>query len=302
MILLDGKKVRDCLVETLRRKVGAFSTIPRLAIVQVGDKKESSAYIRQKKVFGERIGVAVRHIPFPLSVSELEIIKEIERLNENRDIHGIILQLPLPASLDKQKLLDSIAPIKDVDGLGGENAGLLARGTPYLWPATARGILELLTFYAVTVDGKKVAVVGRSSLVGQPTAELLRAKGASVTVCHSETSNTKDITRTSDIIVVAIGKPEFITADYFRQDNTQTVVDVGITAVSKEGLLRLEEEIAYRPSGGTRSTTLLGDVAFEEVKERIYAISPVPGGVGPMTVSALFENLVEAYERQVRHT
>jgi len=290
VILLDGRKVRDEIAMTLQRKIEACLSKPELAIVQIGDRKESASYIQQKKIFGERIGVVVRHRILPVSVSDNEVTEEIRKLNADNSISGIIIQLPLPDSLNRQRLLDVITPMKDVDGLGSENVSARGRSVPYLWPATARGIMELLDFYGIAVQGKKIAVLGRSDLVGKPTAEILRSRGALVSVCHSETHDTASITRESDIIVVAIGKPHFIGASYTRDDKTQVVVDVGITAVKDGGAVRLEEEIPRK--------RILGDVDFEAVKDRVAAISPVPGGVGPMTVAALFENLMLAYEWQ----
>ena len=217
----------------------------------------------RKKQFGEAIGARVLHRRFAEDATEAEILAEIEELNTDQTVHGIILQLPIPAHLNREKLLDAIALEKDVDGL--------AVGSAFT-PATARGVLSLLQFYETLIQGKRVAVLGRSALVGAPSADALRKAGAVVTVCHSGTPNTKGITRASDIIVVAIGKPKFIGADYFRSDKTQVVVDVGITSLADEGLV--------------------GDVDFKKVAPLVAAISPVPGGVGPMTVAALFENLL----------
>ncbi|TSC57059.1 MAG: methylenetetrahydrofolate dehydrogenase (NADP+) / methenyltetrahydrofolate cyclohydrolase [Parcubacteria group bacterium Greene0416_79] len=287
VLILDGRKVRDEIAVALRRKIGALSDSPRLAIVQVGSNKESSAYIRQKELFGEKIKVKVAHRVLPVSVSSSEVLSVIGELNQDRTVHGIIIQLPLPDSLDRQRLLDAIAPAKDVDGLGSEHVALRGKGTPYLWPATARGIIELLDFYAVPIEGRRAAMLGRSALVGTPTAEYLRQRGAEVTVCHSQTADTKEIARASDIVVVAIGKPKLIGAEYFRDDKTQVVVDVGINSV---GGAALQEEVPRQ--------IIVGDLDFDAVKERVAALSPVPGGVGPMTVAALFENLTEAYERQ----
>lgn len=281
-MILDGKKVRDDIARVLQAKIEALASRPSLAIIQVGNREESTAYIGRKRAFAESIGVEVRHIGLQESVSEEELISSIHKLNSEQSIHGIILQLPIPASFSKQKLLDEVVLEKDVDGL--------ATGSRFV-PATARGIAELLEFYDIQISGKKVAVLGRSTLVGAPTAKLLKAKGAKVTVCHSQTPNTKEITRASDIIIVAIGKPKFIGRDYFRDDKTQVVIDVGITAVINGGIERLEDEIPERK--------LVGDVDFEAVKDIVVAISPVPGGVGPMTVAALFENLLVSYKRHV---
>ena len=282
-LLLDGKKVRDEIAKTLREKIAKFLSPPTLAIIQIEEREESTAYIERKKAFGKSIGVSVRHISLLESVSEAEVVQQIDALNADEGVSGVIVQLPLPAHLDRVRIQNAVGLPKDADGL--------AEGSDFT-PATARGIVELLEFYDIPVLRKRVAVLGRSALVGTPTAEALRKAGAEVTVCHSQTPNTKTITRASDIIVVAIGKPRRIGGEYFRNDGTQTVIDVGITAVTEKGEERLEEEIPKRK--------LVGDVDFDSVKDIVAAISPVPGGVGPMTVAALFENLVSAYERQTR--
>lgn len=287
MLLLDGKKVRDEIAEKLRKQIAAFSSPPALAIVQVGEREESSAYIERKKAFGESVGVSVRHIRLPAAAGEDAVLSRIRELNAYASVSGIIVQLPLPPHLDRQKIADAVAPEKDADGLtSAQVAARRKERTGAVTPATARGVVELLEFYRIPIRGKRAAVLGRSALVGAPTAEALTRAGAEVTVCHSGTPDTAEITRASDIIAVAIGKPRLIDATYFRCDQTQVVVDVGITAVTEKGTERLEEEIPKRK--------LVGDVDFEAVKDRVAAISPVPGGVGPMTVAALFENLVDS--------
>lgn len=289
-LILDGKKIRDEIAHDLKRRIEALSPKPKMVILQVGSNKESSAYIEQKKKFAEKIGVLVDHLCVAETVTENELIFKIKELNATRSVHGILVQLPLPASLSKEKSVGAIEPEKDVDGLTEVNEKLFKEGKPRFVPATARGIVELLEHYHLPVFDKKVAVLGRSKLVGAPTALLLKQKGARVTLCHSQTPDTKEITRSSDIIIVAIGKPKLVGASYVRNDKTQTVVDVGITAVTAHGERKLDEEIP--------KVTLVGDVDFENVADKVAAISPVPGGVGPMTVASLFKNLVEAYERQ----
>lgn len=283
-LILDGKAASAEIKDRLQKKVESFRETPALAIIQVGERKESSAYIERKKAFGKAIGARVLHLQLPESASEKDCLSTIQKLNIDQSIHGIILQLPLPNGKHPQEFLDAIALEKDVDGLHSKNTTFI--------PATARGVLSLLNFYRISVEGKKVAVLGRSALVGAPTAKAMEQAGATVTVCHSQTPNTKDVTLSSDIIVAAIGKPRLIGREYVRSDKTQVVVDVGITSVTERGLERLQEEIPKR--------RLVGDVDFEAVRDFVAAISPVPGGVGPMTVAALFENLVSAYERQAR--
>jgi 5,10-methylene-tetrahydrofolate dehydrogenase/methenyl tetrahydrofolate cyclohydrolase len=276
MLLLDGKKARDFYTEKLSAKIRKLGFSPTLAIVQIGDNASSTAYIEQKKKFAAKIGATVEHIKFPENISFDEIKKAIHLLNGNTHIHGIIVQLPLPENLDKMSAINLIIPSKDVDGL--------TKNTKFI-PATARGIKSLLDFYNISVAGKKVAVLGRSMLVGAPTARLLEDCGASVIVCHSKTPDTRDITKDSDIIVVAIGKPKLIDETYIG-DNFPIVVDVGINSIKGE---KFEEEISRRK--------IVGDVDFDKVSPLVSAISPVPGGVGPMTVLSLFENLVLAAEK-----
>ncbi len=267
MLILDGKKARDFYTDRLAAKIRALGFSPLLAIIQVGDNPSSTSYINQKKKFGEKIGATIEHVKFPNDVSFEEIKNRIFILNGDKNVNGIIIQLPLPANLDKKTLINLISPKKDVDGLT-ENSKFI--------PATAKGVKSLLDFYKISVKGKKVAVLGRSILVGTPTAKLMENSGALVSVCHSKTENTRKVTRNSDIIIVAVGKARLVDETYIGK-NKPVVVDVGIS--DYEGRLS-------------------GDVDFEKVKTLISAITPVPGGVGPMTVLSLFENLVLAAEKE----
>ncbi len=285
-VILDGRKVRNALVPAMKEGLEKSGAKPTLVIIQVGSLEESSAYIKQKKNFAYTIGAIVAHKQFPDRVSEHDLIATINELNVDRAVHGIILQLPIPPHLDKQKIIDAIALSKDVDGLTSENKKRFEAGDrSAVVPATARGVLSLLKGYGISVKGKKATVLGRSALVGAPIATLLAREGATVTVCHSETLNVPEKSREADILVVAIGRPRFVTSEYVKVG--AVVVDVGINSVSGE---KLEDEIPKR--------TLVGDVDFESVKTLASAISPVPGGVGPMTVLSLFENLVSACEMQ----
>lgn len=272
-LILDGKVARDFYKKALIERVAKLSLVPTLSIIQIGDNKESSIYIEQKKKFGLSIGVKVSHIHLPKAVSFDEIKKTIQSLNSDREVSGIIIQSPVPAHLDFIKLVNLIDPKKDVDGLTDENQKLLVEGKPRFIPATARGVMLLLDFYKIPVSGKKVTVIGRSRLVGGPIAKVMEMKGANVTVCHSKTPNTAEITRQSDIVITAVGKPEFIDHSYIKKGGV--IIDVGIS-----GLIGI--------SG------LKGDVNFADVSTVVSAISPVPGGVGPMTVLSLFDNLVSA--------
>lgn len=285
-LILDGRALRDAGIIRLRKRIAGRGGLPTLAILQIGARPESTAYIEQKKQFGEKIGARVIHKQFSEDASEEALVGAIQELNRDSAVHGVIVQLPIPARFNKQKIIDAILPAKDVDGLTSANKKLFEAGDARaVVPATARGVLSLLSGYGINVSGKKATVIGRSTLVGAPIATLLRREGAEVTVCHSKTEDIPAKARAADILVVAVGCPRFITREYVSPG--QTVVDVGINSVGGE---KLEDEIPRR--------TLVGDVDFEGVTDIIAAISPVPGGVGPMTVLSLFENLVSAYEMQ----
>lgn len=277
MLILDGRKVRDAGVGPLRARAAALSRVPTLALFQIGDNPSSTAYIAQKKAFAERVGTKVLHRHFAEGVSFVEVADAIRADNADGSIDGIILQLPVPAHIDGQALIELISPSKDVDGLTNENQRLLAEGRPGLVPATAKAVMSILDFYGVAVAGMRVAVLGRSRLVGTPAALLLASRGANVTVCHSKTENTREVTRAADIIVVAIGKPGLIGAEYIKPG--ATVIDVGITRV------------------GDR---LMGDVDHPAVEAIAGALTPVPGGVGPVTVLSLFDTLVHAAEDSLK--
>ncbi len=265
--ILDGKIVRDEIVSQLKEKIAKLNMVPTLAIIQIGNLKESTNYIHQKKLFAEKIGAVVQHYTFPESISEIEIINEIKNLNQDANVEGIILQLPLPKHLDSNVLLELINSEKDVDGLTFHTK---------FTPATARGVLNLLDYYKIDLKNKKVAVMGQSRLVGRPIAAAISSRGAVVTAIDSHSKNPKDTTKLADIVIVAIGKPKLIDRSYLSKD--QIVIDVGITV---------------------QDGKLLGDVDFDAVKDIVSAISPVPGGVGPLTVASLFENLVEATRNMV---
>lgn len=273
-IILDGRSARDFYKKALIERVAKLPSAPCLSIIQIGNKRESNIYIAQKKKFGESIGAKVRHISMPEDVSFEDAAKAIKAESDKNEITGVILQSPLPPRLDFIKLVNLIDRKKDVDGLCDN---------PLFTPATAKGVMFLLDFYKVPITGEKTAVLGRSRLVGGPIAEAMKERGALVTVCHSKTQNTAEITRNSKIVVVAIGKPEFLDASFVSAG--AIVIDVGINSLKGE---KLEEELPKRK--------VAGDVDFASVLPLVSHISPVPGGVGPMTVLALFDNLVEASE------
>lgn len=285
-LILSGLVARDFYTGKLIERVKALKTKPILAILQIGNKEESNIYIEQKKKFGESIGVNVKHICFDENVSLDVLKKEINKLNVDKKVNGIILQLPTPPNFDFQSAINIIDPKKDVDGLTVTQRDLLFAGKNCFVPATAQGILSLLNFYNISVSSLKVAVLGRSRLVGTPIAQVLKNSGAIVTVCHSKTENTKKITKTSDLIIVAVGNIHMVDASYISSG--QVIIDVGINTIAGS---HLEDEMPYKK--------ISGDVAFEAVLPKVSAISPVPGGVGPMTVLSLFENVVSAREKML---
>jgi methylenetetrahydrofolate dehydrogenase (NADP+)/methenyltetrahydrofolate cyclohydrolase len=274
MILLSGIQVRDKLKERLKIKVASLDVLPKLVIFQVGENKESDIYINHKKKFGEELGIVVEHKKFPDDVKEDEVVGVIQSYNKDSKVGGIIVQLPMPKHLNRSKILNAIDIEKDVDGLGSGQIGLLYSGDKNaIVPATARGVISLLDFYKINLESKHVVVIGRSNLVGRPVVQMCLNRNATVTVCHSHTKNLESITKTADILIVACGKMRFIDSSYVKEG--QVIIDVGI----------------HRTEAG-----ICGDVDFDSVKDMVSAISPVPGGVGPLTVVSLFQNLVDAWK------
>ena len=279
--ILKGAVVRDSRLDELKEKISRLHRRPVLAIIQIGDRHDSNAYIREKKIFADKVGALVRHIRFSENEKDAAIIDAIKELNFDKSINGVIVQLPVPEKLPVYKIIDSIDPSKDVDGLTSFNLAKMLRNDDVVFtPAVARGIVSLLQYYKVPIRGSKVVVIGRSVLVGKPTALVMLKQDATVTVCHKGTKNLSRITRAADIIISAAGKPQLIGKRHVSRG--QVVIDVGINAVSG----KLEDEIKGR--------RISGDVDFTAVSNIVRAISPVPGGVGPMTVLSLFENLYES--------
>jgi methylenetetrahydrofolate dehydrogenase (NADP+)/methenyltetrahydrofolate cyclohydrolase len=302
MILLDGKKLRDLTASRLKDEIveclaESAAPIPQLAIIQIGDLAESNSYITQKKLFAEKIGAKVLHKIHPNKVSEGDLITEIEKLNKDKKVHGIIVQLPIPEGLDKQKIIDAIEPTKDVDGLTAINVKRLsANDKQAIVPATVLGVISLLEHYEIPIEGKKVVVVGRSMLVGKPLALALLNKNATVTICHRHTQNLEEHTQQADILIVAAGCANLITKDHIKEG--QVIVDIGINFVDKENTVQKISPIGNKPENEIPKKRMVGDVDFEAVKDIVSAISPVPGGAGPMTVASLFHNLVETWKMQ----
>lgn len=290
MILLDGKKTaadikEEIALEVLELKKNGFKT-PHLAAIIVGDNGASITYVNAKVKACERVGFESTLIRLPENTSEENLLQEIAILNKDATIDGFIVQLPLPKHIDEQKVIMAIDPNKDVDGFHPTNVGKMALNLPTFISATPYGILELLDRYNVKTSGKHVVVLGRSHIVGSPMSILLSQKrkvgDATVTICHSRTQNLKEITLQADIVVAAIGIPEFLKADMIKDH--VTVIDVGITRLADES----------KQSG----FKLVGDVAFEEVSKKCDFITPVPGGVGPMTIAMLLKNTLLACQRK----
>lgn len=275
MKILDGKKIKQEVMDELKEEVSKLKDKPNFVVIQVGDNEASNVYIKQKAKMAEYIGYGYEHKRFPGSITESELLKEIDKLNKDKNIHGVLVQMPLPSHIDTNTIQNAVIPEKDVDGLSDLNAGRLFHGKDALYSCTPYGVMEILKRYNISIEGKHAVVVGRSNLVGKPMGTMLTNAGATVTLCHSKTKDLAKETKRADILVVTVGKPKFITRDMVRKGTV--VIDVGIT--------RLE-------SG------LCGDVDYENVCDKCSYITPVPGGVGPMTVAMLGANVLKAYKMQ----
>lgn len=251
---------------------------PRLAVIIVGSDPASEVYVRNKRKACEELGILSDHIALPTETTRAELLACIDALNADRDVHGILVQLPLPAQIaaHEEEVLSRIDPRKDVDGFHPVNVGHLAIGVPGLRPCTPAGCIRMLDYAGIPIEGTRAVIIGRSNIVGKPMAHLLLERNATVTVCHSRTKNLAQVTREADILVAAVGRPHFVTADMVKAG--ATVIDVGINRVAPK--------------------KLVGDVDFDAVAEVAGAITPVPGGVGLLTVAMLMENVVQAARTQ----
>ncbi|MBQ3932414.1 MAG: bifunctional methylenetetrahydrofolate dehydrogenase/methenyltetrahydrofolate cyclohydrolase FolD [Lachnospiraceae bacterium] len=277
--IIDGKKISQELKDDLKVKVAQYKEQGIeicLAVIQVGEDKASSVYVRNKKRACEYIGVKSLSYELPETTTEKELLDLVKELNERDDVNGILVQLPLPKHIDEDKVIEAIDPKKDVDGFHPMSVGALSIGKKGFISCTPYGIIELLERTGVEMDGKECVIVGRSNIVGKPMAMLMLRQNATVTVTHSHTKNLKEVCKRADILIVAIGKKEFITADYVKEG--AVVIDVGI----------------HRDD----NNKLYGDVKYDEVAAHASAITPVPGGVGPMTIAMLMKNCVNAVEIQ----
>ena len=277
MILIDGKKVSTEIRGRLEKETAELKTkigrTPGLATVLVGEDPASAVYVRNKNKICHEIGFQSFGQNLSAETTEEELLDIIKKLNSNDEVNGILVQLPLPDHIDSEKILLSIDPEKDVDGFHPINVGKLAIGNALLTPCTPTGIIALLDYYKIEIPGKHAVVLGRSNIVGKPVAHLLLQRHATVTICHSKTKNLQQVTRQADILIAAVGRPHFVNSDMVKEGTV--VIDVGINRVDGK---------------------LTGDVDFDQVAEKAGLITPVPGGVGPMTIALLMENTLKAFK------
>ncbi len=274
--IIDGKLISTTIKDELKQEVAESGLKATLAVIQVGSDPASSVYVGNKKKACEYIGIGSKSFELPEETTEEELLKLIDDLNCDDDINGILVQLPVPKHIDDKKIINRISPLKDVDGFHPESVGNLCIGQDGFISCTPEGIIELLKRSDISIEGKECVVIGRSNIVGKPMALLLLANNGTVTVCHSRTKDLKSICKRADILVAAVGKPKMITAEYVKEG--AVVIDVGI----------------HRMDNGK----LCGDVDYDDVAPHTSAITPVPGGVGPMTIAMLMVNCVKAAKRR----
>ena len=282
MEILDGKYISSEIVQTLKAEIQKYiqegKRVPRIDILLVGDDYASQMYVNMKEKKALDLGILVNIHTFDKEISQAQLIKLIKELNNENEVDGIMVQLPMPEHINESEVLESILPSKDVDGLTSTNLGKLFKNdSSAIPPATAKGVIKLLDNYDVQIEGKRAVVIGRGDISGLPIAAMLQNRNATVTICHSHTQELKDICKDADILVSSIGRAEYINSEYVK--NGSIVIDVG-TNRNSEG-------------------KLVGDVDFNSVKDIAGYITPVPGGVGPMTIACLFDNLIEMYKRNV---
>ncbi|MBR1385305.1 MAG: bifunctional 5,10-methylenetetrahydrofolate dehydrogenase/5,10-methenyltetrahydrofolate cyclohydrolase [Bacilli bacterium] len=274
MELLDGKRVKKEFFEKLKEEISKLDRAPGLAVIQVGNDPASEVYVRQKEKMANGLGYLFKHIKLNEDVKEEELLNIIDELNNDDNIDGFLVQMPIPKHINPYVVQNRINYLKDVDGLTDINMGALVHNKEFLVACTPQGIMDLLEYYNIDISGKNVVIVGRSDLVGKPLASLMTNSNATVSLCHSKTNNLKSFTKRADILVVAVGKPNFIKKEDVK--NNAVIIDVGINRLS--------------------DGSLCGDVDFESVKEKASFITPVPGGVGQMTVMELAKNTYKAYK------
>ena len=277
--IIDGKELAKHIREELKEEVKELKNAeihPKLAVIMVGDDPASKVYVRNKSRACEDVGIEYEEYLLPAKTTREELLELIEKLNNDERVHGILVQSPLPEGLDANEAFRTISPKKDVDGFHPINVGKLSLNQDCFVSCTPYGIIKMLEAYNVPIEGANAVIIGRSNIVGKPLAQCLLNKNATVTICHSKTKNLKEITKKADILIAAIGKPKFVTEDMVKEN--ATVIDVGINR-NEEG-------------------KLVGDTDFENIKEKVSFITPVPGGVGPMTIAMLMYNVVKAAKQQ----
>ena len=281
-VRIDGKQISTLVKDELKVKVASLKEQQikiTLAVIQVGNDPASTVYVGNKKKACEYIGISSLAYELPENTSQEELLQLIEKLNQDPKVNGILVQLPLPKQINEDKVIRSISPLKDVDGFHPMSVGALCIGEPGFVSCTPAGVIELLKRYNIEIEGKNCVVIGRSNIVGKPMAQLLLRENGTVTICHSRTKNLKEVTSQADILIVAIGKPKFVTSEYVKDG--AVVIDVGI----------------HRGA----DNKLCGDVDFADVEPKASAITPVPGGVGPMTIAMLMKNCVESVNVQKKN-
>lgn len=275
--IIDGKKIAQKIRSELKLEIQNLKIKPELRVILVGNNPASQIYVKNKEKYASEVGIKSETIRLPEDITEEKLLKQIKKLNKDKHINGILVQLPLPSHINEFSVINAIAPEKDVDGFTIYNKGLLSIGKPALTPCTPLGIIELLKQYKVNIASKNAVVIGRSNIVGKPMAQLLLNEDATVTICHSKTKNLAEMTANADILISAVGKPKFIGKKYVKKG--ATVIDV---AMNRD----------------TKNNRWVGDVDFDNVSKVAKFITPVPGGVGPMTIAMLLKNTVQAYKIQ----
>ena len=280
-MIIDGKKIAENLRETLKKQIEQIPSNqpkPGLTVILIGEDPASQIYVRNKEKFANEIGINSKVLRFDSSITEEVLTKEINKLNQDREVHGILVQLPLPKHINSKNIINQIEPSKDVDGFHPINVGNLSSGNDALVPCTPYGCYLLLKEVISDFNGLNAVVIGRSNINGKPMTQLLLKENCTVTITHSKTKNLKNICQGADILVASVGIAKLVKQDWVKSDCV--VIDVGINRIEENG-----------------SKKLVGDVDFENVKDKVKAITPVPGGVGPMTISCLLQNTLKAYQK-----
>ena len=280
-MIIDGKKIAEELRHKLKKEIDQLPknlNKPGLTVILIGEHPASQIYVRNKEKFAKEVGIKSKLLKFEETITEQDLIQEIHKLNDDPTVHGILVQLPLPSHIDSGKIISEINPTKDVDGFHPINVGNLSSGNDALVPCTPYGCYLLLKKVIPNLSGLNAVIIGRSNINGKPMAQLLLKENCTVTITHSKTKNLKDLCLTADILVASVGNPQMVKADWVKKDCV--IIDVGINRLEDNGTKRI-----------------VGDVDFENVKDLVKAITPVPGGVGPMTISCLLNNTVKAYKK-----